>query len=45
MIYILQAEQQGLDQKMHTCNKFSGLRWTFRADAESQEMFMWQVGR
>lgn len=22
MIYILQAEQQGLDQKMHMCNKF-----------------------
>lgn len=23
MIYILQAEQQGLDQKMHMCNKFA----------------------
>lgn len=23
MIYILQAEQQGLDQKMHMCNKFT----------------------
>lgn len=40
MIYILQAEQQGLNQKMHMCNKFS---ITARLNFPCRQGKLWDV--